>query len=404
MKKIFLASAVLLIVAALFFFLKKEQNDPIVIDVETLPLVMVDSGTARLKKETIDRVILSGERIEVPFTLITEAGSLVRIQFPDKSEIRVRENSTLLIDAGSYVKESGELKVHVKLSIGRIWSNIIGLVTPESSWEVETSNVVATVRGTAFDVEARPDGSTLITGSEHTVELTLINPETGLRNDNQKTLLGEDEFVIIDNSDTADATAPFPEKEKQSEVPTDDSWIKNNENQDLEVAETGAETQDLDLDQTSPATTEEIDTESQDTPTEPNEDTRPVVVPNTLENPTQSRSASSIQKPLSIEITSSKLLNGISEDVPTSLTATLTFSDGTKKNVTSEATWELIGNVGRIEGSTFFPRLGPEVSEFGRAFGSIIAEWKDPATGAVLNDSTEPFEVRPKPFEGLREG
>jgi hypothetical protein len=52
------------------------------------------------------------------------------------------------------------------------------LATTDSYWEVESSNAVASVRGTAFGMEYA-DEETEITGSENTVEVEARDPLTG---------------------------------------------------------------------------------------------------------------------------------------------------------------------------------------------------------------------------------
>ncbi len=68
------------------------------------------------------------------------------------------------------VGEEGSLRLRLRLEAGRVWSRVGRLLDPEGDVSVETSDVVATVRGTSFDLEKRPGQPTTLRVADSVVE------------------------------------------------------------------------------------------------------------------------------------------------------------------------------------------------------------------------------------------
>ena len=67
------------------------------------------------------------------------------------------------------------------------------------------------------------------------------------------------------------------------------------------------------------------------------------------------------------------------------------FSDGTKKDITANVTWQVVGSIGRIiSPGVFEAALGPDVSEIGTAFGAVTASWKNEA-GPLGSEASKEF-------------
>lgn len=391
MKKLLIGGGLIGILALIFILATPATDEPAPTPETPLikaPRITVTSGEVSVTKDGNTRTLGTPEEIQPPFTLTTRDGSSAVASFPDGSELRLDENSELLVDTAAYGAGNGEINLHTKLSIGRVWSSIVALVTPASSWEVETSNVVATVRGTAFGVEAHADKKTTIIGSEHTVELTLIDPETGKRDEKRKIGLAEDEVVVIGDDDVRDATKEFPTRRKRTNEDRDNPWIKKNE----------------------PVTGGLRGTDVLDVTDEPGETTAPADTPvDSVPSLTSPRTptvpvGTQTVRPVSLAITPSVPLPGIIEGTSVPITATVAYSDGTTREASNAVTWSVLGNVGSMRGYIFDPLLDASVSEFGRAYGSIRAVWKDPTTGVELEASTEIFEVKPKLIRLIEEG
>jgi hypothetical protein len=94
------------------------------------------------------------------------------IQFYEQGESRM-SGSTEITISQSVIDENDPSKVAVrlKLDVGRVWSRVLKLFDLDSSYKVETASVVATVRGTSFDVQKTEDGLTEIWVAESSVTL-----------------------------------------------------------------------------------------------------------------------------------------------------------------------------------------------------------------------------------------
>lgn len=397
-------SAVVLTIGFLTYFLNASPEQ--VIDT-TAPLILVVSGEITVSKDSIERLITSGEYIESPFTLKSNKDGSATVKLADGSELRLDKNSELNITDARYDASTKNLIVRSKLIIGNVWSNIVALATPESSWEVETSNVVATVRGTSFGVGVHENGITTIVGSEHTIELTLINPDTGIRDTNRRIMLDETESIMISNEDGRDESR-MPEKQKRTDAQNSDPWVQLNENitdaEAVQNAESPEKNQPLEIKtdatleiQTAPANS------PQDQGTEPQQTPPNSVLVSPTPNTSQGNSTPSAT-PVSVSIATSPTLTNIVEDDIVTTRATLTYSDGTTRNITNEVTWGVVGKIGSVRGTTFTALLDSSVSEYGKSSGAITATWKNPASGDQILGKTPIFEVKAKTYYLIPEG
>ncbi len=143
------------------------------------PWVEVFSSTVfELKPDgSIARELRTGDELLSTTTIRTDKGGMVNIYFPDGSVARFEPNTTFVLREASYDPQSEKLLVRIELTAGRVWSKIIDLTTPDSIWEVRTSNAIATVRGTAFGF-GYFEGRSRIFGSEHNVSVGVLDPKT----------------------------------------------------------------------------------------------------------------------------------------------------------------------------------------------------------------------------------
>jgi hypothetical protein len=397
-KLIVMGSVALLLLVTVFYLLTRESGvgtETIQLTKEPLyPSLFVTSPGVFITDSAGERPVASGEKPKPPYTLRGDATGKAVVHFDDGSELRLDSSSTLEVRDASLHTETKALLVKVKLTVGRVWSDIVALATPESAWEVETSNVVATVRGTAFGVITEANGTTTVIGSEHTVELTLIDPETGERNTFRRTPLSEDEFIIITNALAKKDSSLNLIPSKKTEKELKDPWVLQNEKKnDIDMSDTdlpsrvdtGTGTGSA-LPHTSTISNPRVDVETTSVSPTGGEAPKPV---------SSSRSSTESKKAASLVITPSLPLDEIVEDTRVPLTATLTYSDQTTENVNAKVFWNVIGKIGYVEGNVFVAKLDPSVSELGHAPGSITATWKDGSGDQILG-STPIFDVQAK--------
>ncbi len=102
----------------------------------------------------------------------TGEGARATIVFFRHAESRLDGNSEVRItDAAQDPNDPTDLSIKLKLEVGRVWSRVLRLFDLDSRFSVETPSVVATVRGTAFDVQLEADGSTAVTVADSAVTI-----------------------------------------------------------------------------------------------------------------------------------------------------------------------------------------------------------------------------------------
>jgi hypothetical protein len=141
----------------------------------------------------------TGDEVEVGARIKTNENGLANIYFPNGSVARMDINTEITISDASYNAENQTMVVKIMLGVGRVWSKIFKLATPESSWQVDTTNAVATVRGTAFGVEYE-NGNTSIVGSENEVAVSFIDPSSRQIINDKHELISPDKVLAINET------------------------------------------------------------------------------------------------------------------------------------------------------------------------------------------------------------
>lgn len=84
------------------------------------------------------------------------------IVFFGGSVSRLHEGTTVVVEDATHTMDRVETSVvQLRLTSGRVWSRVLSLFDLGSSFSVQTDRVVATVRGTAFDLGMSPTGTTV---------------------------------------------------------------------------------------------------------------------------------------------------------------------------------------------------------------------------------------------------
>jgi len=82
-----------------------------------------------------------------------------------------------------------ETNVFLKLNAGQVWNKVTKIVTQDSSFQVETYNTIAAVRGSAFDIKVDEEtGATEVVVAEHAVDLKALDEE-------KKTIIGQTQIL-----------------------------------------------------------------------------------------------------------------------------------------------------------------------------------------------------------------
>ncbi len=130
------------------------------------------TDTGDWQKVTKDMEIAKGDTIK------TGSDGKISINFFDDSISHIGPDSEVgladvFIDNTNYAKT----KIKLRVNFGRVWSRIIQLGDQEASYEVESNDTVATVRGTIFDFIVVKGSSTKVSTIENTVEVSMVEAE-----------------------------------------------------------------------------------------------------------------------------------------------------------------------------------------------------------------------------------
>jgi len=395
-----LAGAGILVVAVLGLVLAQylsADNPEAAPPAQTLkPWIDVSSGKAFSFSATGEVLseLKSGDEIARGAVVGTDTEGRASIYFPEGSVVRLDGNSKIEIKDQDYSPEGKTLTVRIKMLGGRMWSKVWGVLTPASVWEVETSNAVATVRGTAFGT-IRTEGRSVFIGSESEVMVRLIDPQTGQPFEPSTGKLSPRTSIVVTDAripeliskKAALAAAPL------SPDPDLRLWLNDNEKADDEL-----ESELKELDTAAPneikkALQEEIfksiplDIEDKNELPDEKE-----VAPSP--SPAPPLPAATSPAASSITLITSTSLTNVTEGDTITFKALLTLNDGNKKDVTAEADWQVVGEIGKFSRpGVFVAGLGPTVAEFGTAQGSVVVSFTDKTTGKTFFDKTAIFSV-----------
>ncbi|TAL19252.1 hypothetical protein EPN90_04075 [Patescibacteria group bacterium] len=117
----------------------------------------VDSGEAWVQKSgALEWVALGGETaVAIGDRIKTGEKSRARVEFFDGSVARLDQNSEIIIEELAVDPENTALqRVSIQVLGGRVWSRILKFLDQGSAYSAKMSDVVATVRGTAFVMDA----------------------------------------------------------------------------------------------------------------------------------------------------------------------------------------------------------------------------------------------------------
>ncbi|MCX6701952.1 MAG: FecR family protein [Candidatus Zambryskibacteria bacterium] len=314
----------------------------------------------------------SGDLLVVGSIIETGPSGHGNIHFPDGSILRLDKETTVTLSQINFKKDSHSLIVKISLGVGRVWSKVISLATPDSVWEVKTSNTVATVRGTAFGMSYKNNLSWVL-GSENKIAVAPIDPDTGKTITTSEVIIKENQVIEISQKDVLEAkstTAPTLNNKvmEASSAILNDPWIKNVKEEDRIF--------DLNINNTKLET-------NQNNPIEK--------TVNKIETPIKPTIPSSLPQG-ELLVIANKTLGSVIEGETVTFRATQNNQD-----VTSKVKWNVIGQIGQISpGGIFTAQLGNQVSEFGEAVGYVIANFensKDVSKSELIKVIAAPVET-----------
>jgi hypothetical protein len=199
--------------------------------------VSIDTGEAWIQKAGIgewlpvaaDIPVAAGDHIK------TGARSAAHITFFDTETARLDENAELVIQAADIDPDNtGKHTVTIRVLAGRVWSRIMKFTDRESSYTAHMSDVVATVRGTAFVMNAADPKGWLVHVVDSAVDVRLGADASTT----QRIVAGDEAWVPKVIASTTLVESIRMERRGMTAARMSEDWFKQNEQLDIDFLQT----------------------------------------------------------------------------------------------------------------------------------------------------------------------
>jgi hypothetical protein len=366
----------------------------------------------------------TGDEVAPGDTLESSATGRAIIHMPDGSTLRIEENSKLTLDKAVFNPQDESVIVEATLQAGRVWSKVVSLVTPESEWQVKTSNAVATVRGTSFGMEYKDKKSRVLV-SEHKVKVNVIDPQTKKIVAAAERDVDQGKMIEIQDADVPaialkPASIPGPVSIQNSPVDVRD-WNSRNTQADKEVDEKinaikkeglsdkqvrtimrqeskvldtkvkelrgKKEVSDDVIKEIKKANNEEFQTRLKARVIEIKQEGGRDGGANKLEEVTKpTETTRDLSKPIKLEISGISNVKTINDGERIKVKAYLTYESGARRDVTEKVDWNITGDLGKVSEGVFTAKIPDQFSEVPEIKGTIQAQLK--TENGVLSTDT----------------
>ncbi len=173
---LFIVSFVLIIFTAILFTnsLTVVQHVTRVSDVVG-PVEIKGPGGSSFKAITGDASVQSGTVVR------TGPKASAVLSWADGTRMKADADTELTIEKCRMNKRKKATTSLFSLNVGKIWVDVVGVLSSESKFEISTPTVTAGVRGTTFSVEVAPTGETNVFVHEGTVAVAGGGPPIAVK-------------------------------------------------------------------------------------------------------------------------------------------------------------------------------------------------------------------------------
>lgn len=221
MKKIILVLVILILgFGALSYWAVQVYAKPLEFSELKIVVVPEEPGVFIKFGEEEFREVTGEIELKVGDTMQTNETGLARIVLFDTNEVSLDKNSEVVIEE-SFIDSETPFFTKIKLNLkkGQIWNRLLELLHPDAYFEVEAGGVVATVRGTIFNI-SNTDGDIDVAVMENSVALALADGSE----DNQILKTGEELSIDLRKIKSLGQVEIF----KITEERKAGRWFKNN--------------------------------------------------------------------------------------------------------------------------------------------------------------------------------
>jgi hypothetical protein len=143
-----------------------EERRTVILTVQEQGVSVREPGAAEWRRAE------DGMEIGQGWSVRTDGSGRATIGFFGQGESRLDGRTEVTVTSAMLDEmNSTGVNVELDLGMGRVWSRVLRILDLDGSYAVRTSSVVATVRGTAFEVRQNADGSSEVTVNESAVEV-----------------------------------------------------------------------------------------------------------------------------------------------------------------------------------------------------------------------------------------
>ncbi len=194
--------------------------------------VSVDTGEAWIQKGGVGEwlPVASDTPVAANDHVKTGEHSAAHVTFFDTETARLDENAELIISTADIDPDNiGKHNVTIRVLAGRVWSRIIKFTDREASYTAHMSDVVATVRGTAFVMNAADPKGWLV----HVVD-SAVDVRLGADASTTQHIAAGDEAWVPKSTASTTLTAPLRmERRTMTADRMGESWFTENEQLDV---------------------------------------------------------------------------------------------------------------------------------------------------------------------------
>jgi len=224
---------ILVLLGAIYWWFWSLGNLPT--DVQPKIQLVVEKGTASIIRSGSQNKegASDGMELQPGDQVMTDGGSAVDIMVFDRAVTRLDENSNLTITEASL--NNTTFIDRWKLGAGRAWSRVLRLIDLDSVYEGQSSQVIATVRGTAFLLAASQDKISLL------VDHAAVR-EAKVRNTKPEFIVGgqwmdfKPTGEVQSRGDISSTTTVSNDILQRINI-EEDTWLNNNRQQDAQYLE-----------------------------------------------------------------------------------------------------------------------------------------------------------------------
>jgi len=180
-------------------------------------------GQVSVKAPGANDYVLAKQGAEIAQGSSVRTGSdgKATISWYGDAESRLGPDSEISVVTAQDDAEQGA-SLRLRLETGRVWSRVMRLLDLDSDMTVETNDVVATVRGTSFDMEKKPAQPTTLWVADSVVEASgasVAGPKDGF-------FVPEGSMATFGGATLTNSVQPLSDADRNTD------WFKNNSQAD----------------------------------------------------------------------------------------------------------------------------------------------------------------------------